>query len=251
MDLGLNGKVALVTGAGSQKGFGKAISLTLAKDGCDIIVNDIAIEGAEKTAAEVKALGREVIALRADVTKSTEVNDMVKAALEKFGKIDILVNNVGASTPPKPFVEKTEADWDFDMSVNLKGALNCTKAVLSHMISRKSGKIINISAGAGRIGGDNVTTYAAAKAGVIAFTRGLAREVIRSGVYVNGVAPGLSDTGFASDASPEILKELAAATPLGALTVPQDIANMVAFLASDVSNNVGQTFSVDGGWCMI
>src|SRR4030042_535951 len=120
MYLGLKGKVALVTGAGSQTGFGKGIALTLAKEGCDIIVIDKDGEGAKKTAAEIEALGRQSMALQADVTKSTEVNKAVKTALGKFGKIDILVNNAGASTPPKSFVEKTEEEWEPDINLNLK-----------------------------------------------------------------------------------------------------------------------------------
>ena len=129
MDLGLKGKVALVTGAGSQKGFGKAIAVTLAKEGCDIIVCDVDLEGAKQTAAEVKALARKAIALKADVTNSVEVNDSIKAALAEFGKINILVNNAGAITPLKSFVEKTEAEYNLDIDLNLKGTINVTKAV--------------------------------------------------------------------------------------------------------------------------
>ncbi|MBA7578972.1 3-oxoacyl-[acyl-carrier-protein] reductase FabG [subsurface metagenome] len=135
MDLGLKGKVALVTGTGSQRGFGKGIALTLAKEGCDIIVSDIDLKGAEQTAAEVKALGSKVIALKADVASRDQVNDMVKKSLEQFGKIDILVNNAGGATPPQPFAETAEAKWDRDINLNLMGVLNCTRSVLPQMIS--------------------------------------------------------------------------------------------------------------------
>lgn len=251
MDLGLKGKVALVTGAGSQIGFGKGIVLTLAREGCDIIVNDIDLEGAKKTASEVKSLGRKAIAIKADVSRSTEVNDMVKAALKQFGKIDILVNNAGACTPPKPFIEMTEADWDRDININLRGVLNCSKAVLSHMISRKSGKIISISSDAAKLGGVNTTVYGAAKAGIMVFTKGLANEVAASGINVNCITPGPGDTGFALQAPPGFLKMIIKMIPLGRMTTPEDIGNMVAFLASDVSSDItGQAISVDGGMAM-
>jgi len=254
MDLGLQGKVALVTGAGSQKGFGKGIALALAKEGCDIIVVDKDLEGAEQTAAEVRALGHQAIAFKVDVTKSSEVNDAVKTALEKFDKIDILVNDAGACTPAKPFVEKTEAEWEPDIDINLKGGLICTKAVLPQMLERKSGKIINISSGVGVFGGVNSSIYSAAKAGVIAFTKSLAKEVIASGVYVNNIAPGIGDTNFhRSSNMPEGFMEFAVRTvPLRRATTPQDIGNAVVFLASDASSDiVGQTFSVDGGTLML
>ena len=247
MDLGLKGKVALVTGAGSQIGFGKAIALTLAKDGCDVVVADIDLDGAKQTSAEVEVLGRKSIAVKADVTKSAEVKDVVKAALEQFGKIDILVNNAGACTPPKPFLETTEADWDSDININLRGVLNCTGAVLPHMIERKYGKVINIASGAGINGGFNTAVYAAAKGGVIAFTMAIAKEVAPSGINANCVSPGPAITGFARNAPPGMLERFAATVPIGRLTEPQDVANSVAFLASDVSGDiVGQTLIVTG-----
>jgi 3-oxoacyl-[acyl-carrier protein] reductase len=251
MDLGLKGKVALVTGGGSQIGYGRGIAVTLAKEGCDIIVNDVEIKGAEQTAAEIRALGRRAMAVKADVASSAEVKDMVKAALAEFGRIDILVNNAGASTPPKPFIEKTEADWDADININLRGVLNCTRAVLDQMISRKSGKIINISSNGAKTGGANVAVYCAAKAGVMVFTKSLAAEVATLGINVNSIAPGQGNTGFALQAPPELIEKFLTMIPLGRSTTPQDIGNMVAFLASDVSSDiVGQTFSVDGGLTM-
>jgi len=251
MDLGLKNKVALVTGVGSQIGYGRGIAMTLAKEGCDIIANDVDLKGAQKTAAEVASLGRKAIAMRADVSSSAEVNKMVEAALAQFGKIDILVNNAGASTPPKPFIEKTEADWDRDININLKGVLICTKAVLGHMISRKSGKIINISSNGAKTGGAMVAVYCAAKAGVMVFTKSLAAELAPLGINVNSVAPGQGNTGFALQAPPGLIEKLLTMIPLGRSTTPQDIGNMVAFLASDVSSDiVGQTFSVDGGLTM-
>jgi NAD(P)-dependent dehydrogenase (short-subunit alcohol dehydrogenase family) len=251
MDLGLKGKVALVTGAGSQIGFGKGIAVTLAKEGCDVIVNDVNLEGAEQTAAEIQALGRKAMAVKANVSNSAEVNDMVKAAMAEFGRIDILVNNAGVSTVPKPFVETTEADWDRDINVNLKGVFICTKAVLPQMLERKSGKIINISSNGARTGKEYVTVYCAAKAGVMVFTKGMAAELASSGINVNAIAPGVGNTGFALQAPPEFLEQIVATVPLARFTTPQDIGSMAAYLASDVASDItGQTFSVDGGVTM-
>jgi 3-oxoacyl-[acyl-carrier protein] reductase len=251
MDLGLKDKVALITGAGSQIGFGKGIALTLARESCDIVVNDVNLEGAEQTAAEVKALGRKAMAIKADVTNFTEVKAMFKAALAEFGRIDILVNNAGAATSPRPFTEMAEADWDADININLKGVVHCTKAIIDHMISRQSGKIVSISSSAAKTGGMNLTTYGAAKAGVTAFTKGLAAEVASLGINVNAIAPGPGDTGFALKAPPGFLDMVMAMIPQKKSTTPQDIGNTVAFLASDVSINiVGQTISVDGGMTM-
>ena len=182
MDLNLTGKVALVTGAGSQIGMGKAVALTLAKEGCDVIVTDIDQEGLEKTAAEVKATGRKVIAIKANVTKKQEIEEMVATAFNKFNRIDILVNAAGAGTPDKPFLETTEEDWDVDLNLNLKGVLYCTKAVLPQMMQQKSGKIVNISSCASKLSSPTVSTYAAAKTGVIGFTRALAGEVAGAGI---------------------------------------------------------------------
>ena len=256
MDLGLKGKVAMVTGAGSQTGFGKGIAVTLGKEGCSIIVVDKDLAGAEKTAAEIKASGGQSMALQADVTKSAEVNSAVKKALTQFGRIDILVNNAGASTPPKPFVEKTEAEWEPDINLNLKAVFICTRAVLPQMIEHKYGKIVNISSGVGTMGLANSSIYSAAKAGVMAFTKALAKEVISKGIHVNSVSPGLGDTGFlrssnvikTAETPPEFIKHVNMDIPVGRMTTPQDIGNMVAFLASDVSSDiVGQIFDVDGG----
>jgi 2-hydroxycyclohexanecarboxyl-CoA dehydrogenase len=252
MELGLKDKVVLVTGAGSQIGMGKAIALTLAREGCHIIASDIDIEGAKKTAAEVEAMGRKSIALKADVSSSAEVNDMVKQALAKFGKIDILVNNAGAISRPRPFMESTEAEWDKDININYRGVLNCSKAVLDQMVSRKSGKIINISSIGGKLGSSHGCVYNGAKGAVIAFTKSLAAGVGAQGITVNSVAPGLVISAFGGGSPPPGAAEKAKETiPLKRLTQTQDIANAVLFFASDLSSDItGQTLSVDGGQCM-
>ena len=252
MELGLKGKVALVTGVGSQKGMGKAIALTLAKEGCDIVAVDIDLEGAKKTAAEVENLGRKVMAFKTDISNSTEVNNMAKTAMEKFGKIDILVNNAGAITGDKPFIDLTKEEWHIDINLNLVGALNCTKAVLSQMLARKIGKIINVTSIGARKPLPDGSVYSAAKAGIVGFTMNLAGEVSPQGINVNAIAPGFTITAFQRVApAPDEVKEIIARIPMRRPTSPQDIANMVAFLASDVSSDItGQTFSVDGGETM-
>jgi NAD(P)-dependent dehydrogenase (short-subunit alcohol dehydrogenase family) len=232
MDLGLKGKVALVTGAGSQIGYGKAIVLTLAKEGCDTVVADIDLEGAKKTAAEVKALGRKSLAVRVDVTNRAEVDEMVKAAMAKFGKIDILVNHAGASKGG-PFLQTTKEQWDFDINVNLYGQMNVAQAVIPHMVQRKYGRVIFTSGGMGLPG---LATYGAAKAGVEALTHSIAAEVTAAGVIVNGIGPGLGMTGLTKGADPDSdhMRGFIQSSMLKRLCKPQDVAPMVAFLASDL-----------------
>jgi NAD(P)-dependent dehydrogenase (short-subunit alcohol dehydrogenase family) len=250
MELGLEGKVALVTGAGSQVGFGRGIAMILAQQGCDVIVNDIDEEGVKKTASDIEVLGRRSLALKADVTKVAEVKEMVKKALEKFGRIDILVNNAGRTTKPTPFVDTPEENWETVFNLNLYGVFYCTKAVLPQMLDRKSGKIVNITSGAGISGMPRCVHYGASKAAIIAFTKGLSKEVIASGVNVNAVAPGVGDTNFlVTGEFPEGEIDRAVATvPTRRSTTPEDVGNMVAYLASDLARQVvGQTYLVDGG----
>jgi 3-oxoacyl-[acyl-carrier protein] reductase len=178
------------------------------------------------------------------------VNEMVKAALAKFGKIDILVNNAGGTSAAKPFVDKTEEDWDFDINLNVRGVFNCTKAVLPHMIERRTGKIIIISSGAGKAGLPYHSTYIAAKGAAITFTKALALEVIDYGINVNGIAPNIGDTNFLVHGKirREFFKQAVEITSAKRATTPQDVANAVAFLASDVSSYIlGQALSKDGG----
>lgn len=247
MDLGLKDKVAIVTGSGNQIGYGKGIALTLAKEGCHVVVVDINFEGAKQTAAEIKAIGPQSMALKVDITKRAEVEAMVKAVLDKFGQIDILVNNAGCATPPKPFIEMTEKDWDLDMSLNLKGTVICTKAVVNHMIARRSGKIINVSSPAGLKGRATLSLYSAAKAGVIAFTQALAAELEPSGINVNSVLPSLGTMGFPSAVTKELGERVTSEQVTGKIQLPQDIGDMVSYLASDITRHVvGQSLGVMG-----
>ena len=238
MDLGLKDKVALVTGAGSQIGYGRGIAIVLAEEGCDIIAADIDLEGAQKTAADVEALGRRALTIKVDVTNGAEVDDMVQQALDRFGKIDILVNNAGASSQLRPFIEMTEEDWDYDIGVNLRGQMRVARAVLPHMIKRKYGRIINTSGGQGI---PTISIYGAAKAGIVMFTQALAREVASSGVIVNAVGPGLGKTGLVYRGPQEFLEGERQRSLLKRLCTPEDVAPVVAFLASDkCSYMIGQ-----------
>jgi NAD(P)-dependent dehydrogenase (short-subunit alcohol dehydrogenase family) len=254
MDLGLTGKVALITGAGSPIGFGHATAILLAQEGCDIIANDINLDNAEKTAAEARTLGRQALAIKADVGNIADVRAMVQQALAKLGKIDILVNNAGGpGAAGGPFVHTKEQDWEGTINLILKGVLNCTKVVLPGMIERKYGKIINISSGLGRSGGPNSSVYSACKAAVIGFTKSVAQEVAPLGINVNSVSPGLSTTNFLRGPdgkirNPESLDKVRATIPLGRLTEPRDVAPAVVYLASDLAGDiVGQVIPVEGG----
>lgn len=252
MDLGLKGKVAIVTGAGGQIGFGRGIALALAKEGCSLFITyNKNAEGAKKTIEEIKALGSHAIAVKTDVRNYAEVKEMVKTVLKTFNNIDILVNNAGGNATMVPFIETTPADWDQDINLNLKGTLNCTKEVLENMVPRKKGKIVNISSMHARTGGFNVCVYESAKAGVIAFTKGLALEVASLGINVNCVAPGVGLTGLTEKGGIEKIQGFVQMVPLRKQTTPIDVANAVAYFASEISSDVtGQTLAVDGGLTM-
>ena len=238
MDLGLKGKVALITGTGSQIGYGKGIAMTLAGEGCNIISADIDLGGAKKTAEEVEGRGCKAIAVKVDVADRADVDGMIQSALEKFERIDILVNNAGTSSLLKPFVEMTRDDWDLDIGVNLYGQMNVAQAVLPHMMARGYGRIINFSGGRGI---PNISIYGAAKAGVMAFTEALAREVAAHGIIVNGIGPGLGETGLVHNAPAEFLEQNRQRSALKRLCRPDDVGPAVAFLASDLcSYMVGQ-----------
>jgi NAD(P)-dependent dehydrogenase (short-subunit alcohol dehydrogenase family) len=248
IDLKLNGKVALVTGAGH--GIGRGIAEVFAANGCDVIVNALHIEGAKETAAIVESKGRKALALQADVTKMAEVKTMVETAVKKFGRIDILVNNAGRATAQMPFQDTPEKNWEVVFNLNIYGVFNVTKVVLPYMLKQKWGRIVNISSGAGITGLPGVIHYSVSKAGIIAFTRELAKEVISQGINVNCVAPGLTDTNFlatAGMASEEAVKAIEY-IPTKKLTTPIEIGEMVAFVVSEKGDNlVGQTILMNGG----
>ncbi len=238
MDLKLQDKIALVTGSGSPIGYGRAIALTLAEEGCDVVCADLNLDWAQETAKMVEDLGRRALAVKANVADRAEVDAMVKAAVERFGRIDILVNNAGVSSPDKPFMQKTKADWDLDIGVNLYGQMNVAQAVIPYMAAKGYGRIVNTSGGQGI---PTISTYGAAKAGVEAFTHSVALEVAPLGIVVNGVSPGLGNTGLIVTATEEHKDGFRRMSALKRLCTPEDVAPAVAYLASDVcSYMVGQ-----------
>ncbi len=237
--------MALVTGA--AQGIGKAVALLLARNGADIVVSDINLEKAEETAKEVQVLGRKALAIKVDVAKSNDVDKMVQAILAQFGHIDILINNAGIARD-KLILRMTEEDWDVVLNINLKGTFNCTKAVVRHMSKQKSGKIVNIASVVGEMGNAGQGNYAASKAGVIGFTKTIAREFAQRGINVNAIAPGYIETPM-TDALPDKVKEdLKRLIPMDRLGKPEDVAEAVLFLVSESANYItGQVLNVNGG----
>lgn len=242
------GRIAIVTGAAS--GIGRAIARRLASEGATVVVSDINDEAARELAA---TLGNDAIGLRTDVTSRASVDASIAEVRERFGTIDILVNNAGWDKVA-PFIDSDIADWDRVIAINLYGTLHVTQAVLPTLIERRSGAIVNIGSDAGRVGSSGEAVYSAAKGGVIAFAKTLAREVARYGIRVNAIAPGPADTPlFAaiSAENPKLREALEKAIPLRRLAQPEDLANAVAFFASDDAAYItGQTLSVSGGLTM-
>lgn len=246
----LAGKVAVVTGAG--RGIGRSIALMLAERGADVVISDIQMENALQVVEEIKALGRQSIAIKADVANEEEVENMVKACVDKFGKLDILVNNAGlVSTKSLP--ETSLEEFDRVISVNLKGVFVCTKAVYPYMVKQKSGKIINIASVAGKRGGGLLgkSAYSAAKGGIIAFTKAIAREGGPNGINVNAICPGMTETEMIKDLTTEQRTAVINSIPLGRPGQTTDIAKAVCFLASGDSDYItGEIMDVDGGIMM-
>jgi NAD(P)-dependent dehydrogenase (short-subunit alcohol dehydrogenase family) len=253
MDLGFKGKVSLLTGAGSQIGFGKEIALLLAKEGCDAIaVTDINFDDAKLTAEAVKKAGSKSIALKADVTNKAEVQAMVKDVIAEYGKIDILINVAGAVLGSGPLEEQKEDLWDREISLNLYGAMIVSQAVLPYMKKQKYGAIVNIGSGSSHMYSHGVSTYGMAKGAIDIFTKQLATVEVKSGIRVNCVAPGPSPTNFIKAPDKQaVVDMLAKVIPMGRGATPLDIANAALFFASDVSGYVtGQVLHVSGGSVM-
>lgn len=244
----LAGKVAIVTGA--AQGIGKEIAVALAQEGSDIVVVDVNLEQAEKTAQELAALGRKTMALKVDVSKSAEVDDMVNKILDKFGKIDILVNNAGI-TRDNLLLRMKEEEWDLVISINLKGTFNCLKAVTRPMVKARSGKIVNVASIIGIAGNAGQANYAASKAGVIALTKSAAKELASRNVNVNAVAPGFIQTAMTQGLPETVKEEMLKRIPLAKLGEVKDVAKAVLFLAGPDSDYItGQVIVVDGGMVM-
>jgi len=244
----LANQIALVTGAG--RGIGRAIALKFGAEGADVICVSRTAENSEKTANDVRALGRKSWAHAVDVADAAAVLASVERILTETGRIDILVNNAGV-TRDGLLVRMSEADWDTVLDTNLKGAFLFTKALARTFMKQRSGRIINIASIVGLIGNAGQCNYAASKAALIGFTKSVARELGSRGVLVNAVAPGFVETDMTSGLKDEIKSEMLKAIPLGAFGQPDDVANAALFLASPAARYItGQVLTVDGGMVM-
>ena len=265
MDLGLLKKTAIVTGGASN--IGRAISLVFAREGTNIVIGDIDIPQAEKTAQEANGLkaGGKAIVVKCDVTNRDDVTAMVKKGIDEFGRVDVLVNNVGWDNMML-FTETTPEFWDKVISINYKGVLNCTRAVLDHMIENKGGAIVSISSDASWMGEFKEAVYGGVKAAVNSFMKTIAREVGRFGIRANTVCPGVTipkedaqigDKSMWKQAAglftPDQVEKIAKVYPLRKVGRPEDIAHAVVFLASNVAAGhiTGQVLSVSGGYSMV
>ncbi|MGD9142778.1 MAG: SDR family oxidoreductase [Dehalococcoidia bacterium] len=250
MDLGFKGKVTLLTGSGSQIGFGKAIALLLAREGCDAIaVSDINFDDVKLTAEAVKEAGSRSIAIKADVTSRDDVQKMAKQVVDEYGKIDILINVAGAILGRGLLEEQEEDLWKREIGLNLYGTMLTTQAVIPYMREKGYGVIVNIGSGSSHMYSHGVSAYAIAKAGVDTFTKQLATVEAKTGIRVNCVAPGPSPTNFIQGPDKQAMVDmLAKSIPMGRGATPADIANATLFFASDISGYVtGQVLHVSGG----
>ena len=244
----IEGKVAVITGG--ARGIGREIGLVLAKEGADIVICDINMELSTKTQQEIESLGRRSLSVLTDVTNFSHAEETVNKTLDKFQKIDILINNAGI-TRDGLLLRMKEEDWDMVLSVNLKGTFNFTKAVSKVMIKQHSGRIVNIASIIGIIGNAGQANYAASKAGIIGLTKSAAKELAGRGINVNAIAPGFIDTEMTAKLPEDVRQKMLAQIPRGRFGQPIDVAKAVLFLVSDFSDYItGQVIPVDGGMVM-
>lgn len=242
----LTDKVAIVTGSG--RGIGKTIAMKLAGNGANIVINDIGEQSAiEPVADEVRALGRESIAVVGDISTAEGVKTLVDATIEKFGRVDILVNNAGI-TRDTLIMRMSDDDWDKVIAVNLRSVFLCTRAVVRPMSQQRWGRIINMASVVGIAGNAGQANYAASKAGIIGLTKTVAKEVASRNVTVNAIAPGFIETAMTKELKESWVEEIKKRIPLGSLGQPDDVAEAVAFLASERARYItGHVLNVDGG----
>jgi 3-oxoacyl-[acyl-carrier protein] reductase len=246
--MNLTDRVAIVTGGG--RGIGRAIVRKMAGAGAVVVINDVQAEPAETTAGEIKAAGGQALAVVADVSLAEDVTRLVETAVATFGRVDILVNNAGI-TRDHLLLRMTDDDWDKVLTVNLKSAFLCTRAVLRPMAKQRWGRIASIASVVGVVGNPGQANYAAAKAGIIGFTRTIAKEAASRGITANAVAPGFIDTEMTKQLDEEWRQELKKRIPLGCFGSPDDVAAAVVFLASEEAGYItGQVLGIDGGMAM-
>ena len=239
------GKVALVTGGG--RGIGRAITLKLASAGAIVVVNDLSLPGAQAVVEEIKAQGGDGLSIVADVSSTAEVGRMIDTAIAAYRHIDILVNNASI-TRDQILLRMTDNEWDDVLNIDLRSVFLCTRAVLKHMLKERKGRIVSIASIVGLMGNAGQANYAAAKAGIVGFTRSVAKEVAARGITANAVAPGFIETDMTAKLSEKQKQDLMSRVPLGYLGTPQDVAETVAFLASDEARYItGQVITIDGG----
>jgi 2-dehydro-3-deoxy-L-rhamnonate dehydrogenase (NAD+) len=242
----LTGKVAIVTGA--AMGIGQAVALRLAGDGCNIVLVDLEKDLLAETASMVEKLGRKTLIFPIDISDWQQVEAMAKEAVKVFGRIDILVNSAGILGPNVPIWEYPIEAWDRVMSIDLKGTFLLCKAVIGQMRSQKSGRIVNLASIAGKEGNPLMCGYTSAKAGVIAFTRGLALEVAQEGIVVNSIAPTVIEGRISKETTPEQQKVFRSKIPMNRLGKPEEVANLIRFLVSDeCSFSTGCCYDISGG----
>jgi 3-oxoacyl-[acyl-carrier protein] reductase len=247
-ELLLEGKVALITGG--ARGIGKEIAMVFAKNGANIAICDVNLEEAQKTAKDIEGLGRQSLAFKADVTNSIQVQDMADKILDKFNKIDILINNAGI-TKDNLLLRMSEEEWDKVISVNLKGTFVCTKTVSRIMLKQRSGKIVNLASVIGIMGNAGQANYAASKAGIIGLTKSVAKELASRNICVNAIAPGFIMTDMTSKLPEDVQKKMLSAIPLARFGEAKDVADLALFLSSGSSSYItGQVVQVDGGMVM-
>jgi NAD(P)-dependent dehydrogenase (short-subunit alcohol dehydrogenase family) len=247
MDLGLGGKVAIITGAAS--GLGRSTAEHLQAEGVRLVLADVDSSRLAEVAAELRARGATVRAVQTDVRDYASCRHLVEQAIAEAGHVDILVNSAGVGGPLSLFAETDPRDWRDLIEINLVGVMNCCRAVLDHMIERRYGKIVSLASEAGRANEKRMVVYGATKGGVISLTRGLAVELGRYSINVNAVCPGVTHTPMTYYITPEIEERAAKLYPLGRLGRPDDIAPMIAFLASDRASWItGQAVSIRGGF---
>jgi 2-dehydro-3-deoxy-L-rhamnonate dehydrogenase (NAD+) len=239
-------RVAIVTGA--ARGIGKAIASRLSAEGAAVVIADVDRQAAEVAAKELEAPGRKIMVSVVDVSDPAQVAAMVQSVLQHLARIDILVNNAGIVGEVIPIRETSDAEWHRVMGVNLHGVFHCSRAVLPAMLPGRYGRIVSLASVAGKEGNPNMAAYSVSKAGVICFTKSLAKEVARDGITVNCVTPALTETDMARGFSPEQRALLASKVPMGRLASPDEIAAVVCFLASDEASFVtGAIYDASGG----